>query len=202
MTYRKKGEIVKSFCGAGVVPYADRYNFEVTAFGKLDFFALTTCHEEVTSERPDKGIWRKDGKVTVNYIPTIEKSLHCPLFVSAYNRKQRHAWGVIVFESPDYVLRATLECNGYSESVQGVSVCQSRHGLVQRITFKEPVKLVKPVGGASDRKTPCPVIGKDGDTVIQFPIPPRECMYGFIGLRTGQVHQLYTIGYEEIIIRE
>lgn len=190
------------FCGVGVLPAQDKYKFEVQSYGKLDYFAMTTCHEEVTTENPDRGIFKKDGRVYVEYSPTLEKSLHCPLFIAAYNKKQRHAWGVIAFENPEYKLSAKLECNGYITDSIGVSACQSREGLVQKITFNEPVKLVSPVSGASDRKSECPVIGKDNATEIVYKIPNRECVYGFIGLNSKKIHQHYTFGYEEIIIRD
>lgn len=202
VVYRDKGKLFKKFCGASVLPYAESYEFEVQGYGKLDFFSLTTCHEEVTTERPDKGIFKKNGKTKVRYVPTLEKRLKCPLFISAYNKRQRHAWGVMVFETPDYKLNARVYCNGHVSKTNGVSICQSRAGLIQRIEFDEPVKPVAPVSGAADRAKACPVIANDGDTFIQYPIPERECIYGFIGKRSGEVHQHYSIGYEEIIIRE
>lgn len=195
---REKAE----FCGVGVLPYLDEYKIKVKAKGDLNFFALTTCHEETTSENPDSGWKRKDGEVSFTYKPTMERGKACPLYVSAYNRKQRHSWGIVAFEHPRYEMNATLSCNGYVEDYNGVSICQSREALIQKIEFDEPVKLVRPINGAADRKGPCPDIGEDGKKEYTFKIPERECVYGFIGRESGKLHQMYTIGYEEIPVRE
>jgi len=64
------------------------------------------------------------------------------------------------------------------------------------------VKLVKPVMGASDRKEPCPAIGEDGKKEYTFKLANRECIYGFIGRESKQIHKLYAIGYEDIVVRE
>lgn len=202
--YRKKRLVRETakFCGVGVLPFLEKYNIEVQAQGNLNFFSLTTCHEETTSENPDSGWFKKKGKVGFTYEPTMERGKACPLYVSAYDKRQRHGWGIIAFENPRYELPAKLSCNGYVEEYNGVSICQSREKLLQKIEFGEPVKLVAPVNGAAERKQPCPVIGKDNDKTIEFLLPNRECVYGFIGKKTGKVHQLITVGYEDIIIRE
>jgi hypothetical protein len=193
-----------TFCGVGVLPYMEKYKMTIRNAGKLNFFAITTCHEEDTTENPDKGIFKKNGKIYVEYTPTLErtKKQACPMYISAYNRKRRHGFGIAVFEHPDYKLKSNLFCNGYENEYDGVSVCQSREGLIQKIVFDEPVKLVKPINGAADRKGDCPVIGEDYQKEYTFKIPSRECWYGFIGKNSKQVHQLLTVGYEEIIIRE
>lgn len=189
-------------CGAGVLPEMDDYAIKAKAFGQLDFFALTTCHEETTSENPDSGIRNKNGEISFTYSPTMEKGKACPLYASAFNRRQRHAWGVLIFENTRYQLPAKLSCNGYVLDYHGVSICQSREGLIQKIEFDEPVYLASPVNGAADRKGDCPVIGIKGAKSFEFKIPNRECFYGFIGLESKKIHQLLTIGYEEIIVRE
>jgi hypothetical protein len=193
---------VVEICGVGVLPDLEDYRIKVKAPAELDFFALTTCHEETTSENPDAGWKKKDGEVTFTYKPTMEKGKACPLYISAFNRKQRHSWGVLIFEHERYKLPARVYCNGYVEEYDGVSICQSREGLIQQVHFNEPVKLVSPVKGAADKKEACPVLGKDGQSSFEFKIPNRECFYGFIGMNSGNIHQLLTIGYEEIIVRD
>lgn len=191
-----------TLCGVGVLPDLDEYTIKIKAYDDLNFLTLTTCHEETTSENPDAGWKKKDGELTFSYKPTMEKGKACPLYVSAFSRKQRHSWGILIFENERYQLPAKLYCNGYMEDYDGVSACQSREGLLQKVVFDEPVKLVKPVNGAADRKGDCPVIGKDGDKEFEFKIPNRECFYGFIGMNSKKIHQMLTIGYEEIIVRD
>ena len=202
--YSRSSKTVK-FCGVGVLPNEASYKLKVVSHGKLNFFSLMTCHEEDTSENPDRGIFKRNGEVKINYKPTLERGMACPLYVSAYNKKQRHAWGILAFEHPRYQLQALLQCNGFAYMANGVSICQSREGLIQEITFSEPVKRVRPVEGAGDRKKPCPELTlKNGstDTTFLFEIPGRECIYGFIGLDSGKIHQMYTVGYEDIIVRD
>lgn len=205
-TYRdrvfKKDEI--EFCGVGALPYSPSYDLGVKSFGSMNFFSLTTCHEEATSENRDKGIFKKTGETDIKYIPTIEEKLDCPLFVSAYSKSQKHAWGLLVFENPRYKLDATVYCNGYVTEAHGVSICQAKEGLIQEISFPEEVYSSWVVPGAADRKSPCPKLSewtiKDKKT-YQFKMPPRECIYGFM-TRDKKIHQLHTVGYEDIIIRE
>jgi len=194
--YRKTQLVRKKveFCGVGVLPPMEDYQFEVRGYGKLDYFALTSCHEETSVEGLKK-------KVDVTYTPTIERSKSCHLYVSAYNRRQRHGWGLLAFEDPRYKLEAILYCNGYESQVKGVSVCQSREGLLQKIVFKEKVKLVNPVNGAAERHDNCPEIGTDYKKEYEFLIPPRECVYGFIGKKSDAIHRLLVIGYEDVIVR-
>ena len=202
--YRKTEQVKETatFCGTGVLPYMDEYSLTINSHGKLNYFAITTCHEEDSTENPDKGIFKKNGRIKISYVPTIERGKACPMYISAYNRKQKHGWGIAIFEHPRYQLPATLHCNGYVKPYDGVSICQSREGLIQRIEFAEPVKLVRPIKGAVDRKGDCPVIGEDYQKTYEFKIPNRECYYGFIGKDSKKIHQLLTIGYEDIIVRE
>lgn len=202
--YRKtelKNEEIE-FCGVGVLPYLEKYDIEVKSFGKLNYFSLTTCHEESTTENPDDGIFKKNGLVKIRYTPTIERGKACPMYVAAYNRAQKHAWGILLLEDPRYQLEATVHCNGYVLDYNGVSICQSRKELVQKISFNEPVKLIDPVQGAAGKHEPCPPIGVDGQKEYEFLIPGRECYYGFIGMESKKIHKLLTIGYEDVIIRE
>lgn len=190
------------FCGVGVLPYSDSYKLQIDSFGKLNFFSLTTCHEEDTTENPDRGIFKKNGRTEINYMPTLEKGKACPLYVAAYSKKQRHAWGILVFEHPRYQLRAKLHCNGYIRRANGVSICQSRKHLIQKIEFNEEVKLIRPVKGAADRQTSCPEIEVTDGKSFEFVLPARECIYGFIGKKSKKIHQLFAVGYEDIIVRE
>lgn len=198
---RKKDEYI-TYWGTAVLPYKSYYELKVTGYDKLNFFALSSCHEETTDENPDRGIFKKKGVVKFSYIPKLGKDFSCPLYVAAYNRKGKHSSGFVAFEDPKYTLPATLHCNGEKIDYNGTSVCQSREGLIQKIVFAEPVKLVDPVKGLADRKDACPEIGEDGKTEYVFKLPGRECIYGFLGKNTGKIHRLFAIGYEDIVIRE
>lgn len=206
----RKTEIVNkkvSFCGTGVLPYMDQYKIRVKSKSEINFFSMTSCHEETTTENPTSSLFNDGKKVNINYKPTIERGEACPLYFAAYNRRKKHTTGLVVFENPAYKLEAMLYCNGYVTMHVGISVCQSRRGLIQKIEFKEPVAIGDPVIGPSERssKEPnCPKIdlSEDKKSTKLFKIPGRECIYPFIGLKSGKIHQFYTVGYEGILIRE
>jgi len=192
----------KSFCGVGVMPYRASYKITVENKGKLNFFSMTTCHREITTENPDKGIFRKNGRINITYAPTIEQGKACPLFIAAFNRKGRHGWGVVAFENPRFKLKASLECNGVKTKTNGVGICQSRRGLIQKIVFEEEVVPLRPVNGAAERKELCPVLPTKDNKTFEYTMPTRECVYGFVGKKSKKIHKFYTIGYEQLIVRE
>lgn len=191
-----------SFCGVGVLEQDENVRVRIDAFNKLDKFVLTTCHREIDTDKPDKGLFRENGVINLNLKQTIEKNKACPFYFGAFNKKGKHAWGIAVMKSDKYQLEATLNCNGDIEQITGVGICQSREGLIQKITFKEPVKITKPVNGPAQRKADCPeIITSYNDKVVEFKMPNRECLYGFIGKESKKLMQFYTIGYEQLITR-
>jgi len=190
------------FCGVGVLPHQESYNLVIDSFNKLNFFAMNTCHREITTENPDRGIFKQNGIHKISYNPTVEQGKACPLYIGAFNKTGRHGWGIVAFEHPNFQLESILHCNGDKEDTGGTSICQSREGLLQKITFKEPVKAAPPVNGPAQRKEDCPVLSSKDSKTFNFIMPPRECVYGFIGLESGKEHKFYTIGYEQLIVRE
>lgn len=197
---RRYQEIV--MCGVGVLPEDISYDLEITHSSKLNFFAMNTCHREITTENPDRGLRKKNGVINLDYKPTLEKGKACPLYLAAYNRQGRHGWGTFAFEDSKYQLPANVECNGDEIYFNGVSICQSRYGTLQKITFPEEVIAAKPVNGPAQRKKDCPELNTVDNKTFEFILPPRECFYGFIGKESLKSHKLYTIGYEEVIIRD
>jgi len=194
--------------GTLVVPMAKNYKIEVKAKGDLDLFTFNTCHREWTKEEAfSKGGWfhREKRKFRIEYKPIegLETGLACPAQFGGFEREGgRHSWAHVDFEDDGATLPALVSCNGQRYNSRGVTVCQSKNGLIQEIKF--PVKVVnskittKAQGGLV-----CPVlsIGKDGMTV-RYKMPRRECVYRF-GELGGEkrMHRLTTIGYEKILIR-
>lgn len=190
------------FCGVGVLPYEETYKIKIDSFAEINLFAMTTCHREVTTENPDDGIFKKNGVVNIEYTPTVEKGKACPLYIAAYNKEGRHAWGIVALENPKFNLSAEVSCNGEKYTANGVSICQSREGLLQEINFPEEVKPVKPVNGSADRTENCPELPTTDNKNFKFAMPTRECIYGFIGKTSGKIHKFYSVGYEEFVVRE
>jgi hypothetical protein len=189
-------------CGSGVLPFDDSYNVRVNHSANMNFFAMNTCHREITTENPDRGFFKKDGQYFVDYKPTMESGKACPLFVATYNREGKHGWGVLAFEHPRFKMKSKMQCNGDELEFNGVSLCESKLGLLQKIEFPEEVVSAEPVNGSAERKEPCPKLSSSDNKTFEFIMPPRECIYGFVGKTSKQLHKLYTIGYEELIVRE
>lgn len=193
------------FCGTAVLPYQKDYSLTVQGFGKANFFSMMTCHEENTTENPDRGIFKKKGQVKITYKPTdLERGRACPLYISMYNKRQKHGQAILLPEDKRFQLKAKLQCNGYDTEHNGVSICDSREGLVQEITFDEKVIVAKPVVGGADKKKPCQdfkKLTKDFKT-FRFKLDARECFQGFVGEDSLKEHMLLNVGHEDIIIRE
>lgn len=196
-----------SFCGTGVLPNLPTYKLTVNSHAKINFFTMKSCHEEVTSENPNKGIFKKKDTYFLEYTPTIERGKACPLFFGAYSKRRKFGSGLIVFEDSEYQLPATIYCNGYTIESNGISLCHAREGLIQKIVFQEPVLLGEAVNGPLERlkwmgKCPPLELSKDGKSVKLYKMPPGECIYNFGGVNSKKLHKLYTSGYNGIILKE
>lgn len=190
--------------GAIVVPLKSVVPFYVTARGDLNLFTLTTCHREETAEDAGNVTERtgwlfkrtitKKREVKFDFKPTlIESQGGCPIQLGGYEeQKGRHSWGLVDFETPEATLPAILECNGQVVSAKGVSVCQSRVGLIQSIKFSVPVK-VSPDAECG--------LGKTEGDVFEFPIPRGQCVFAFMSA-DQKIHRLTTLGYEQVLIRK
>lgn len=184
--------------GTLVVPIAPVYNFEVTSLGKLDLFAYSTCHREKYQEKAwDDGWFSSEYETKFEYRPNAVERGHCPLQMGAYEKKKgRHGWGLIDFEDGSSNLPALISCNGDAYNSRGVTLCQSKAGLLQKIEFNEPV-LYSPPGG-------CPISKVTEDKIFEIILPRGECVYMFLEKKkdSNRSHRLTTYGYDEIILRE
>jgi len=185
--------------GVLVAPKAGKYKIEIKAKGELDLFTLTTCHREHTEEDAGEGgIFGSKKKVKYKYIPSkgIEDTESCPVQLGGYEKdKGRHSWGFIDFQDDAHTLPALVSCNGNQYNSSGVSVCQSKAGLLQRIEFTKPV-LFDPTNNCAPLQT------KD-NKVFEYEIGKGECLYLFMERDgDGKLHRHTTVGYERILIRD
>lgn len=189
--------------GVLVVPQKDVHKMHIIAQGDLDLFTFTTCHREESTENASNvttraGLFRrtieKKREIDLEYTPTIiERSGGCPVYVGGYEQeKGRHSWGLIDFETDDAKLPATLSCNGATVESNGVSICQSRNGLIQAIRFKSSVRV--------SPEPECD-LGKTAGDYFEFSIKKGQCVYAFMDA-DKKIHRLTTIGYELIPIRK
>jgi hypothetical protein len=185
--------------GVIVAPSSDHYDLEIVAKGKLDLFTLASCHREITQEDAGEGgIFGDAKKIKLTFRPVngIENTSACPVELGGYEKDLgRHSWGFIDFRSPELTLPAKLKCNGVGQETVGVSVCQSRNGLIEQIVFKAPVRVAK------QPDSNCPQLSSsDGGVTFEYKMPLKQCVYVF-GDQTGALHRLTTLGYEKILVR-
>ena len=189
--------------GVLVVPYKDSHKFHIVAQGDLDLFTFTTCHREEVAEDASnvsetRGLFKrkieKKREIKLDYKPTlIENTGACPVQLGGYEQKGgRHSWGFVDFESPSAKLQAKVYCNGQEIKANGVSVCQSRMGLLQAIEFEEEV-YVAPTKECD--------FGIEKAKFFKFPIKKGQCVYAFM-TKTFEIHRLTTLGYELVPIRK
>lgn len=194
----------QAYEGVAVLPEKAKYNFHFIAKGDLDLFTFTTCHREYSAENAwnvteNRGLIfkrtiDKKREIKLEYAPNdIEKNGACPIMLGGYEeQKGRHSWGFVDFQDQSAKLKGTVECNGALFEYPGVSICQSRAGLIQSIKFPEPVKL------SPDPE--CDFGIKEGQS-FDIEIKPGQCVYAFMG-QSGLIHRLTTFGYEQIPIRK
>lgn len=185
--------------GVLVIPRAPSYNFDIKAQGKLDLFTFTTCHREQTKEQAGDRGWFKDASHRrFKFIPApIEAELlACPAQLGGYERiKGRHSWAFVDFEHPSLTLPAFLSCNGAQHNTRGVSICQSKAGLIQEIRFTE--KVLWP------QENTCIKLVSDDEKRFRFKMPKGQCVFRFVTKSNEEkYHRLTILGYEKILIRE
>ncbi len=183
--------------GALVVPRGTSYKFKIDAKGRLDLFTFETCHREESKENAGEGGLFGDRKhVEMEYIPNegMEDRGSCVVRLGGYERdKGRHSWAIIDFEDPDTTLPALVRCNGSTWNSNGVTVCQSKEGLLQGMDFTVPVV----VSGS------CAVPGANDEMIFRYSMPSRECVYEFMEkAEPHRTHRLTTIGYQSVLVRE
>lgn len=175
---------------------ADSYEIFIEAKQKLDLLTARTCHREISfdpvkSRRGLFGPRQKEFKFI--FIPNEMEKVDCPIELYGYSKiSGKHSFAFLDFENSIDELSANVSCNGDYSFFSGVSLCQSRHGLRQKIKFREIVKV------SPDESCP---IGKvlESDR-FDFSLQKGICTYIFMGKTSKKTHRLTTIGYEEIII--
>ncbi len=180
----------KAFVGVGVAPKAESYKIEIKyPYGKISVLTLETCHRNLPIQN--------DGtKASFLFIPSqFELDDNCALDIGVYNSKSQDAWGRLQFERDDATLSAFVECNGQQISAKGVSLCESKVGTVQRISFSKPVKVKMAPNCKIDALPP---IANTWD--FEYMVQKGYCYYTFSD-DDGNYHEHTIRGWETFIIR-
>jgi hypothetical protein len=183
--------------GYGVLPVKDSYEFKVQTNHEMDRFKQITCHREIIEEKVgDKGFLSKATKYsfTLRRLNSVERSDPCPLELIASADSNDHTWAYFDFAAADEKLPAKIECDGWNATYNGVSVCQSAVGLMQKISFSEPVK--------TSFDADCPMPPAPDEKTFIFPINAGKCVYIFYGTTSKQFHRLTTLGWQDVWLRK
>lgn len=148
---------------------------------------VTTCNREKFFAYPD---FNKVFKYTYIPIMFLENRDSCFMTVTAITKYGETFKSIIDFRAGE-TLAGYLACNGEESKVIGVGFCQSRDGLVQRITFNSPVVFVAQDG--------CPELkAVDGsDNTFEFKTAKGYCAYKFADKNKNKF-RLTTFGYTQI----
>lgn len=200
-----------SYEGVAVLPRREKYNLKLVAHGKLDLMTLTTCHREdalvrqwdITETETRRLFGKKIKKIEHPKEVTLDFELNefeldrafCPISITALEQSQgRHSWALIDYFNPNlFSLNATLECNGNTDEVNGVAICQVREGLIEKITFKESV--------IADANDAClATLNTKTGQEFEIVLAKERCTFIFKNPERKRF-KLTTVGYESIILR-
>lgn len=182
--------------GVAVLPPKFKYELEIKLKGQADLFTANTCAREFDNENAwVKKFWPDKKRVDFDYKPSlVEETRNCDLHLGGFEKiKGRHSWALIAFEYPKiYTLPARVFCNGESVEYKGVSICQSKAGLVQQIQVSPGSKYKK--------SKDCPDLKELNPGQFEYNIGLGECTYSIY--KEDKIHRHISVGYQSILIRD
>lgn len=132
----------KTFEGMAVAKLNGPVQIKIDSRIKLNYLTINSCGREDVFRQTARGWFGQVGKsFTYEYNPTkTEMSGVCPLYIKAFDSSGLASWGYVAFLS-DESLESKIECNGVGQNFQGITVCQTRAGLEQALSFKDTIEL-------------------------------------------------------------
>lgn len=164
----------------------ESYKINISLQEKPHVVKINSCHREVVLRDPGKYF-----TFIYNPVPSLETGGGCFLEISAFTESGYNQWGAVDFNNGE-TLVGILGCNGMGYIYKGSSVCQSRVGLVQTITFNSNVLVYAP-----DR---CPKMKKVTEKTFTFDMGKDKCIYLFVDENKAE-HRLTTFGYDEVLLK-
>jgi hypothetical protein len=161
-----------------------QYNLRIFLPEKPDLVMISSCHRHEIFEQPGK-------ELSYTYRPVKGLEENCILEITALAEDQHNLWGLIEFVH-DESLSAIVGCNGNSDITQGVSLCQSRAGLIQTISFTTEVY--------SFHTDDCPEMKPKHGKQFVYAIGLDKCTYSFSNGK--QRHTLTTFGYNGVYLND
>lgn len=187
-TYRKEVDMeIDGVKAKGVYVAAKRptYKIRFELPDSPSVVKITTCHREET--------FRNVGKrLDYDYRPVLglEDLGSCMLEMGAFDEDGCYMWALIDFED-DEKMPAWIGCNGVNFTARGASLCQSKAGLVQTLTFGSAVEAFS--------KDNCPKMESKDKIHFSHSMAPDKCIYLFSNGK--DLHRHTTFGYDEVLIK-
>jgi hypothetical protein len=150
------------FAGVGVAAFSNSYKIVVINHKKMDFLSIQSCSRSIDIEGPyfKKRVMKNRKEYHFTYSP-LDFERECLLQFIVADKDGEHTVSTIAFEPKDAKLKADIDCNGVPTLATGESLCQSKAGLLQRITFGKSVLASKGCGfairSAKEFKFPLPL---------------------------------------------
>lgn len=156
----------------------------------LNRVEVSTCSRHEVIRNTAKGWFDKvSNTMTYHYVPTAkELEPDCPVFFQAYNDHVQKAWGM-VGNNTDEGLRGHVDCNGQGVDYSGLTMCQTKAGLEQQLTFKVPVEF--------EATELCSIKSKDSKT---FDIRSGVGICKAVFSDGEHSHSLLLLGYDMVIV--
>jgi hypothetical protein len=154
-TYRSDlvlGVNSKTFDGVAVTAAQDALYIDVTSVINLDRVEFESCARQDVCQngkncssnfyRMDTGWFGKPGQHMIYYYQPneVERKGSCPIYIRVFDKQALAAWGFLAFRAEDETLQAHFSCNGFMWKYAGHSVCQTKAGLIQQISFDEDIE--------------------------------------------------------------
>lgn len=194
--YKRDLEVVVDglkYIGVGTLPLKNSYLFEVRTKHDMDRFSFTNCHRQVVEEKVDGvSMFSKTAKYKFRFErkTLIEKTDPCVLEMVASADGNEHSWAFFDFQDASFLLPAHIQCDGHEFDSHGVSVCQSKEGLVQAISFDSEVESAGDFDPPTHNNKTFIFEAPKGRNVVVFCNDERKC------------HRLTVLGYEQTWLRE
>ncbi len=197
------------FDGIGVIPPAKSYKFRIESKQDVDLVTITSCHRDFSRESViDVGWFKKNRGFEYVYTPApgIEDTGQCLIRLGVYNKSvpNQNAFAILDIRTPTETLPARNICDGANGEAGGVSMCQSKVGLIQRLVFPVLVTSLSPdtaPDSIADKPKICVGTWLDAST-WEYKLGTGECYMAFMeSSKPHRFHRHTAIGYTKVEIR-
>ncbi len=188
-----------AFSGVAVIPWSSQYDVKVESSVDVDYMTISTCARDIPITSAISVYWTlPHNSIDYPYLPDpLENHGSCLMRIDAFNKKNpaNNAFAILDFETPDATLPATNVCNGAVETTGGVSVCQSKAGLLQEIVFQTPVEIYKPAIAADCVPT------TNDNLVWKLTVPLHDCVVYFQQIaKPHALHRADWFGWNQPVV--